>query len=116
MKFENDSSENFNFNFLFQVSSSDSESDVVIQKKKKADMSKNAAKKKKNKIDDSDSNNGEPSGRDSYQSDDSMSSMEVLPSKNRKRVVRPKDSSEEEEYGDAKPPPKVLFKFWVLLI
>lgn len=70
--------------------------------------SQNKPSQKKNKIDDSDSNNGNISENDSYQSDDSMSSMEVLPSKNRKRVIRPKDSSEEEEaYGDAKPPPKV---------
>ncbi|KAL5277880.1 ATRX family protein [Megaselia abdita] len=70
-------------------------------------MSTNS-KKKKNKIADSESNND--SEHDSYQSDDSMSSMEVLPSKNRKRVVRPKDSSEDEDYGEAKPPPKVTKK------
>lgn len=77
--------------------------------KKKVTISK-TAKKKKSAIDDSDSNQEHVSDHDSYQSDDSLSSLEVLPSKNRRRVVRPKDSSEdEEEYGDAKPPPKVGF-------
>lgn len=38
-----------------------------------------------------------------------MSSIEVLPSKTRRRIVKPRDSSEaDEDYGDAKPPAKVI--------